>query len=494
MWFLPGSGLEVNPIRKGQRHLNPLVFEQVILAAEYGNMKTKRFHIITMGCQMNVYDSEQMERLLAGMGYLPTSWAERASLILLNTCAIREKPEHKVYSHLGRLARLKQKQPGLIIVVGGCVAQQQGKQLLKRAPHVDIVCGTSALGRLPAMLKQLENQRTHIVDVGGRVTAEPPEIKPTTLHEKRATAFVTIMSGCDNFCAYCVVPYVRGREVSRRPAKVLEEIENLVDMGVREVTLLGQNVNSYGKKNGHGIDFAELLEKVAAIEGLRRIRFTTSHPKDLSGRLVDAFARVEKLASHIHLPVQCGSDRILKRMNRGYTKSAYLRKIDALRAVRPNIGITSDIIVGFPGEERKDFEQTLALVRSVQFDNLFAFKYSERPGVPASKFSRKVDEQEKVARLAEVLEVQSEITLDKYRSLIGYCQDVLVEGLSKKGDGQLTGHTPCSKIVNFVNDGVAMGDIVPVKIVDAYSHSLLGEYNGFCEERARKKGGVLHAA
>jgi tRNA-2-methylthio-N6-dimethylallyladenosine synthase len=457
-------------------------------------MKTKRFHIITMGCQMNVYDSEQMERVLLPMGYLPTSQVEQASLILLNTCAIREKPEHKVYSQLGRLVRLKQRRADVIIAVGGCVAQQEGKRLLKRAPHVDIVFGTAAVGRLPAMLKQVENRRIPIVDVENGFAAEPPAIKPTPWHEKRATAFVTIMSGCDNFCAYCVVPYVRGREVSRRPEKVLEEIGNLVETGVREVTLLGQNVNSYGKKNGSGIDFAELLERVNAVEGLKRIRFTTSHPKDLSDRLMDAFARVKKLAGHIHLPVQSGSDHILKRMNRGYTKDAYLRKVDALRAVQPHIGITSDIIVGFPGETKKDFEETLDLVKSVQFDNLFVFKYSDRPYVPASTFSPKVGEQEKKERLAVVLDTQSQITLRKHRLLIGSCQEILVEGISKKGDGQLTGHTPCNKIVNFVNDRVGIGHVVPVKIVQAFSHSLLGEFNGCCEELTRKKGGVSHAA
>jgi tRNA-2-methylthio-N6-dimethylallyladenosine synthase len=457
-------------------------------------MNTKCFYIITMGCQMNVYDSEQMERLLAPMGYVPATRPEAASIILLNTCAIREKPEHKVYSHLGRLARLKRKRPGLIIAVGGCVAQQQGKRLIKRAPHVDIVFGPSAVGRLPAMIKQVENRRSPVVDVDGAAVAEPAEIKPTLLHDKRATAFVTIMSGCDNFCSYCVVPYVRGREVSRQPAGILEEIKNLVETGVREVTLLGQNVNSYGKKNGHGVDFVQLLEKVNTVEGLRRIRFTTSHPKDLSERLIGAFARVEKLASHIHLPVQCGSDRILKRMNRGYTKSVYAKKVDALRAVRPDIGITSDIIVGFPGEQKKDFEETLDLVASVRFDNLFAFKYSDRQGVPASTYRGKVDEQEKCERLAAVLETQSRITRDKYRSLIGSYQKVLVEGLSKKGDGQLTGHTPCNKIVNFLDDRADMGYMVPVKIVEAFSHSLLGECKGCRQERVPKKEGELHAA
>jgi tRNA-2-methylthio-N6-dimethylallyladenosine synthase len=457
-------------------------------------METKRFHIITMGCQMNAYDSEQMERLLVPLGYSPTSQPEKASLILLNTCSIRQKPEHKVYSHLGRLARFKRKRPGLIIAVGGCVAQQEGNRLLKRVPFVDIVFGTSAIGRLPGLVKLAEKHRSHIVDVEDVPTAEPREIKPITPREKRATAFVTIMSGCDNFCAYCVVPYVRGRELSRRPDRVLKEIEHLVETGVREVTLLGQNVNSYGKKNGHGVDFSGLLEKLDRVEGLKRIRFTTSHPKDLSDRLIGAFGKVAKLAPHIHLPVQCGSDRILKRMNRGYTKKAYLKKVEALRKVRPHIGITTDIIVGFPGERTRDFEDTLDLVRSVQFDNLFAFKYSDRPDVPSSRFSPKVDEEEKKVRLAEVLEIQSQITLGKYRSFVGTCQDVMVEGLSKRGDGQLTGHTPCNKIVNFVHDGVGMGHIVPVKIVEAFSHSLLGEVQESCEDRSRKKGGILHAA
>jgi tRNA-2-methylthio-N6-dimethylallyladenosine synthase len=460
----------------------------------YNEMKKKRFYIITMGCQMNAYDSEQMERLLMAMDYLPASCPEKADLILLNTCSIRQKPAHKVFSHLGRLARMKQKRPGMIIGVGGCVAQQEKRRLLKRAPHVDIVFGTSAIGRLQTLVRNVEESRAQMVDVEGASTPEPPVIKPSPTRKKRATAFVTIMSGCDNFCAYCVVPYVRGREVSRKPDNILAEIEYLVASGVREVTLLGQNVNSYGSKNGHGIDFSEFLEATDKVKGLKRIRFTTSHPKDLSERLVGAFARLEKLAPHIHLPVQCGSDRILKKMNRGYNKNLYLRKIEALRDVRPQIGITTDIIVGFPGETREDFEKTLDLVKSVGFDNLFAFKYSDRPDVPAAKFSEKVDEVEKKERLAEVLEIQTKITFDKYKSLVGTCQEVLVEGLSKKGDDQLTGHTPCNKIVNFVDDRVRIGQVVPVKIVEAFSHSLLGEPKERCGESPRKKRGLLHAA
>ena len=460
----------------------------------YNKMKKKRFYIITMGCQMNAYDSEQMERLLSAMDYLPASRPEKADLILLNTCSIRQKPEHKVFSHLGRLAQMKQKHPGMIIGVGGCVAQQEKHRLLKRAPHVDIVFGTSAIGRLQTLVREVEKSRTQMVDVEGAPTSEPPVIKPLPTREKRATGFVTIMSGCDNFCAYCVVPYVRGREVSRKPDNILTEIKYLVASGVREVTLLGQNVNSYGRKNGHGSDFPALLEATDKVKGLKRIRFTTSHPKDLSERLVGAFARIEKLTPHIHLPVQCGSDRILKRMNRGYNKDLYLRKIDALRQVRPKIGITTDIIVGFPGETRQDFEKTLDLVKSVRFDNLFAFKYSDRPDVPSAKFSKKIDKMEKKERLAEVLEIQSKITLDKYKALVGTWQEVLVEGLSKKGDDQLTGHTPCNKIVNFVDDRVRIGQVAPVKIVEAFSHSLLGQPKERRGESPRKKGGLLHAA
>jgi tRNA-2-methylthio-N6-dimethylallyladenosine synthase len=458
-------------------------------------MNKKHFHIITMGCQMNVYDSEQMERLLVPAGYSPCPSPDKADLIVLNTCSIREKAEHKVYSHLGRLARLKRKNPHLIIAVGGCVAQQEGNRLLQRAPCVDIVLGTSAIRRLPMHLKQVGEDKTAAVDVEGPNVAEPPEIEPSDFFEDRATAFVTIMSGCDNFCTYCIVPYVRGREVSRRPERILKEIKSLVAKGVREVTLLGQNVNSYGLKNGHGFDFPALIEAVSNVKGLMRLRFTTSHPKDLSEKLVDTFARLERLAPHIHLPVQSGADRILRRMNRGYTRDVYLRKIEALRNVRPDIAITSDIIVGFPGEDRSDFKETLSLIKSVEFDNLFAFKYSDRPDVPASRFSNKVEKVEKQHRLASLLEIQSMITLNKNRQLVGTTQEVLVEGLSKKGDGQVTGHTLCNRIVNFSADGtVHVGQVVSVRIVNALSHSLLGELQGCCGECSNKKGGILHAA
>jgi tRNA-2-methylthio-N6-dimethylallyladenosine synthase len=459
-------------------------------------MTGKLFHITTMGCQMNVYDSEQMERLLAAMDMQPTSDPRRADIVLVNTCSIREKPEHKVYSHLGRLLCLKRKKPGLIIAVGGCVAQQEGRRLLKRAPHVDIVFGPSAISRLPGLIRRTKEEGVRLVDVDGSAV-DAFEVIPAEFQQGRATAFVTVMTGCDNYCTYCVVPYVRGREVSRRPERILEEIERLVDTGVQEVTLLGQNVNSYGLKNGYGIDFAGLLEAVNKLDGLKRIRFTTSHPKDLSDGLIRAFGELERLAPHIHLPVQSGSDRILKRMNRRYTRDFYLKKITALRQVRRDLAVTSDIIVGFPGEEMADFDDTVGLVESVGFDNIFAFKYSDRRDVVAARFSDKVDESGKKERLARLLEVQSAITLKKNKGLEGTTQEVLVEGLSKTGDAQMTGHTPCNKTVNFSNfsqKGVKVGQIVPVHIVEGLSHSLLGMPKSFWEERFGKKGGILHAA
>lgn len=458
------------------------------------DMQPKRFHIITMGCQMNAYDSEQMQRLLASDHYVPTARVRDADLIVVNTCSIREKPEHKVFSWLGRLARLKKRRSELVIAVAGCVAQQEGQRIFRRAPHVDIVLGPGAIRRLPALVKQVREEPIQVVDVVAPSTAEPAEIRPLGGCGRRASAFVTIMSGCDNFCTYCVVPYVRGREISRNPDRILEEIRHLVSAGVREVTLLGQNVNSYGLKQGDGLDFSGLLARTTAVTGLKRLRFTTSHPKDLSAGLIQAFAELETLAPHIHLPVQSGSDRVLKRMNRGYTRASYLEKVAALRDVRPGIAITSDVIVGFPGETRADFEKTLELIQRARFDNLYAFKYSDRPDVPASRFSDKLGESEKQERLAELLEVQSRITREKHEALVGTTQAVLVEGPSKKRDGRVTGHTPCNKIVNFPPDGVRVGQIVPVKILEAFSHSLLGRLDGHRDERFCTKGGILYAA
>jgi len=462
--------------------------------SKLSHLRPKGLHIVTMGCQMNVYDSQQMERLLEPMNYRPARDPEKADLILLNTCSIREKAEHKVYSLLGRLARLKRKKPGLIIGVGGCVAQQEGRRILERAPHVDIVFGTFALRRIPRLVWQVIEKKRRVVDIGATELVEPPCIRPSQFQRGRATAFVTIMTGCDNFCTYCVVPYVRGREVSRRPEAILKEIQYLVEAGVREITLLGQNVNAYGMKKGHGCDFPTLLEAVNGIEGLKRIRFTTSHPKDLSDALIAAFGSLNKLAPHIHLPVQSGSDRVLKHMNRNYTRDYYLERVESLRNVRPDIAITSDIIVGFPGEEEIDFKETLSLVETVGFDNLYIFKYSDRPNVAASRFANKVPDDIKSERFSRLLELQAGVTLRKNRSVVGTIQEVLVEGLSKKSDEQVTGRTPCNMIVNFPGTKQLIGELVPVKIEKAFSHSLFGFPVNRREDHYGRKGGTPYAA
>jgi tRNA-2-methylthio-N6-dimethylallyladenosine synthase len=461
-------------------------------------MKQKLIHIVTMGCQMNVYDSEQMLRHLAPLDYRPTSQLKKADLIVVNTCSIREKAEHKVYSFLGRLARMKRRRPELMIAAAGCVAQQEGYRLVERVPYVDIVFGTFAVGRLPALIVQAEAQRGPVVDIGPRKDSEPLCILEPVFGTKRATAFVTIMQGCDNFCTYCVVPYVRGREISRAPEEILRETRLLVDSGVVEVTLIGQNVNAYGKKNGHGCDFATLLGQVNEIPGLRRIRFTTSHPKDLSDQLIDAFGRLDKLVPHIHLPVQSGSNRVLKRMNRRYSREFYLEKVKKLRQVRPDISITSDIMVGFPGEETVDFEDTLDLVRQVGFDSLFMFKYSDRPKVPAVRFSDKVPDAVIGERFIILFDLQSGFTVKKNRALIGTIQEILVDGHSKRTPDQLMGRTPCNRVVNFPADGdraVGVGQMLPVEIIEAFSHSLLGQRVAEVKgEGAGEHGGISHAA
>jgi tRNA-2-methylthio-N6-dimethylallyladenosine synthase len=452
---------------------------------------------------MNVHESERMAAGLLRLGYRPTTRIDAADLIIANTCAIREKAEQKVFSFLGRLAGVKRKKPNLIIAVGGCVAQQEGRRMLKRVPHLDLVFGTHALGRLPDLVGRIEAEKCRLVDVGmtGGVdgSAGDPAILP---YAQAVSRFVTIMQGCDNYCTYCVVPYVRGREASRRPAAILAEIRHLVDAGVREVTLLGQNVNSYGRKEGL-CGFPELLRHVNDIRGLRRIRFTTSHPKDLSDGLVQAFGELEKLCPHIHLPVQSGSNRILRRMNRKYSREVYLQRIERLRAVRPGIAITSDFIVGFPGERAADFNDSLGLIRDVEFDGLFAFKYSDRPSAPAARFAGKLPEAEKQQRLQLLLDIQEAITLRKNRALVGSVQEILVEGTSKKlgrsspgpangepgphpGGRQIqwTGRTGTFKIVHFCEppnaDGVRFtnaidaGMLIAVKIEAAFAHSLRG--------------------
>jgi tRNA-2-methylthio-N6-dimethylallyladenosine synthase len=447
----------------------------------------KTVYIHTIGCQMNVYDSERIAGGLEPLGYRQVSAPESADLVILNTCAIREKAEQKVFSFLGRMAGLKRKNPELIIGVGGCVAQQEGRKILERAPYLDLVFGTHAVSRLPALIQQVETTGGRLVDVALSNTIQESPAYTVSPNADQISRFVTIMQGCDNYCTYCVVPYVRGREMSRSPERILSEIQVLADSGIREVTLLGQNVNSYGKKEGL-CDFSELSTRVNEIEGLLRIRFTTSHPKDLSNELIATFNRLDKLCKHIHLPVQSGSTRILSHMNRKYTRDMYLDKIARLRDACPDIAITSDIIVGFPGETLEDFEDTLSLIRRVSYDGLFAFMYSDRPNAPAAHFSDKISEAEKAKRLQQVLGLQETITLEKNQSLVSSVQVVLVEGVSQpmntseasqETTPQWYGRTPGHKIVHFsepeqLSASGNLGRLKTIRIEKAFSHSLWG--------------------
>lgn len=453
-------------------------------------MPHRFIYIQTIGCQMNVNDSAKILQTLKPFGFNTAPTVEQADVILLNTCSIREKAEQKAFSFLGRLAALKRKKPTLVIGMGGCVAQQEGEKALRRVPFIDIVFGTHAIHRLPNMIERVIEKRCRIVDVELTGKIEELDAAEFQYDDWHPCRFVTIMRGCDNYCAYCVVPYVRGRETSREPAHILQEISTLVADGVREVTLLGQNVNSYGQKEGL-CSFTELLTMVNDIEGLERIRFTTSHPKDLSEELIGAFRNLDKLCPHIHLPVQSGSDRVLKTMNRRYTRHQYLEKVDRLRNACPDIAITSDFIAGFPGETETDFNETLSLIQAVEFDGVFAFQYSDRPNTPANTFSSKVPESEKKYRLQVLLDCQSEITLRKNKALIGMSKPVLIEGRSKKQDKggstvdadkvQWMGRTPSNKIVNFIfkdeplyDESQVVGSIVDIHIEKAFPHSLWG--------------------
>jgi tRNA-2-methylthio-N6-dimethylallyladenosine synthase len=434
----------------------------------------KRVYIETYGCQMNEHDSEQMLRLLETSYYFETKEAKEADLILINTCSVREKPEHKVYSALGRFKHLKEARK-VIVGVAGCVAQQEGDRLLDRVPYLDLILGTHAIPMLPQLLHQIEASGERVCQTsfdqnGKYLTAILPQ-KPFD----EVKSYVTIMQGCDHFCSFCIVPYVRGREKSRPSREIIGEVECLAERGVKEVCLLGQNVNSYGKGLEEEISFPKLLERINEIEGIERIRFTTSHPKDLSEELIHAFSELPKLCEHIHLPFQSGSDRILKAMHRGYMKASYLGKIERLREACPSIAVTADVMVGFPSEGEKDFEETLDLMKRVRFDDLFSFKYSPRRGTRAAQFADKVEEKVKQERLSILQEMQKEVTLQKNRRLEGHVEEVLVEGHSKQRNQDVTGRTRTNKIVNFEGNTELVGQLVPIHITKAYPHSLRGE-------------------
>lgn len=422
---------------------------------------------------MNEYDSIRIRHLLESHGYSRATSYNDANLILLNTCTVRQKAEDKIYSELGRIKGLKKTNPRLLIAVLGCLAQQEGHQLISKYPYIDLVLGTKTLPRLIEILSNTHHKKPCVItDMDF-----PDDIYPSDQYPAepgRATAFVTIMQGCNNFCSYCIVPYVRGQEWSRHPDLILREVKCIVQQGVKEVTLLGQNVNAYGKNVRSNITFAELLYRLNEVHGLQRIRFTTSHPKDLSPSLIDCFEKLDKLCEHIHLPLQSGANRILKRMFRGYTREEYRDKIASLRGVAPDISITSDIIVGFPGETEKDFQQTLLMIEDCQFDDLFIFHYTDRSGTKASHFSDNVPYPVKIERLKILNEVQRKISLEKNKKLIGAVVSVLFEEPSKKGFGTIAGRTRTNKVVNSKASSKFIGTITDVIIEKANIHSLAG--------------------
>lgn len=436
-------------------------------------MSTQLVYLKTFGCQMNEHDSESILRVLATVNYEPTSSPKDADLILVNTCSVREKSEQKFYSFLGRLKEYR-KEGKVLLGVGGCVAQQEGEGLLDKAPYVDLIFGTSTLSRLPELIKNAK--RTGLAQIDTSFRHENHSCLPSELPGvSKVKAYVTIMKGCNNFCSFCVVPYVRGREKSRPSGDIIEEVKRLVQLGLKEVMLLGQNVNSYGKNGKGEMSFSGLLREVNQIEGLRRIRFTTSHPKDLSEDLINCFGELEKLCPHIHLPIQSGSNRILKMMHRGYTKEDYLLKVNRLRTICPDIGITTDIIVGFPGETEEDFQETLDIINEIQYDEFFSFKYSDRPFTRAAQYSHKLPEEERVKRLSILQGEQKSITKKKNEQLVGSTVEVLVEGQSKRNAQRLTGRSGTNKVVNFEGPLRLKGELVRVKILEAHSHSLFGQ-------------------
>lgn len=438
---------------------------------------SQKLYIETLGCQMNEYDSAKMRDVLhASHGFELTQDPEQADVLLLNTCSVREKAQEKVFSELGRWRPLKNKRPGVVIGVGGCVASQEGEALQKRAPFVDMVFGPQTLHRLPQLLEQVRAERQPAIDISF------PEIeKFDALPEPRAEgpkAFVSIMEGCSKYCTFCVVPYTRGEEISRPLDDVIAEIALLAEQGVREVVLLGQNVNAYrgAMEDGEIADFGLLLHYVAAIEGLGRIRFTTSHPNEVTDSLIEAYAEIPMLAGHLHLPVQSGSDRVLSLMKRGHTRDDYIAKIQQLKAARPGLSLSSDFIVGFPGETDEDFEDTMDLIETLGFDQSYSFLYSPRPGTPAAEMEDSVPVEVKRARLARLQARINDQAAEISRGMLHSVQRVLVEGVSRKDYAQLSGRTENNRVVNFSGPSSLIGQFVEVLITEALPNSLRGRW------------------
>jgi tRNA-2-methylthio-N6-dimethylallyladenosine synthase len=443
-----------------------------------GQHAMKKLYIRTFGCQMNEYDSDKMADVLgAADGLEKTDNPEEADVILFNTCSVREKAQEKVFHDLGRVKHLKQQNPNLIIGVGGCVASQEGEAIVARAPYVDLVFGPQTLHRLPKLIAERKASGRSQVDISFPEIEKFDNLPPARV--EGASAFVSIMEGCSKYCTFCIVPYTRGDEIYRPLADVLAEVAGLAAQGVKEVTLLGQNVNAWRAPvdgdGGEMADFAFLLECVHEIPGIERIRYTTSHPREMTQRVVDAYAKLPKLVSHLHLPVQAGSDRVLAAMKRGYTVLEYKSLVRKLRGARPDISLSSDFIVGFPGETEADFEATMKLIDDLGFDTSFSFIYSSRPGTPAADLADDTPQDVKLARLSRLQKRVEENSAKISESMVGTVQRILVEGPSKKDPNELAGRTDNNRVVNFAGNPRLIGNFVDVTIVSALPHSLRGE-------------------
>ncbi|WP_415945066.1 tRNA (N6-isopentenyl adenosine(37)-C2)-methylthiotransferase MiaB [Selenomonas montiformis] len=431
----------------------------------------KQVYIGVYGCQMNISDAERMEGQLRTIGYERTVVMEDADLILLNTCCVRETAEDKVYGKIGEIKHLKQQKPNMIFGITGCMAQKESDRLIKRAPHIDFVLGTNKVHELAHVVQELEQEHGHIIDTQLGETELPDDVP--VARDGRLSAWVPIMYGCNNFCTYCIVPYVRGRERSRMPEDIVREVEQAVEQGYKEVTLLGQNVNSYGKDHGRA-NFADLLSMVDAVPGIRRVRFMTSHPKDLSDRVIAAIRDGAHICEHIHLPVQYGSNKILKAMNRVYTVEQYKALVQRIRAALPHVSLTTDLIVGFPGETEEDFDEMLGFLREIRYDSAYTFIYSKRSGTPAAVMDHQVEEAVKKDRLNRLMAVQNEISLEINQSLQDQIMEVMVEGPSKQDETVWTGRTRTNKIVLFPHAEEQPGDFISIQITHPQTWVLKG--------------------
>ena len=433
----------------------------------------RRYFIETWGCQMNVHDSEKFAGILSGLGYEPAAGASDADVILLNTCSVREKAASKVFSRLGQLRLLKAARPDLILGVCGCVAQQEGETIFRRAPWVDLVMGPRNIARLGDVLEEARRDGRSV----SLARDDDPIVFPSQTAARGAgpKAYVTVMEGCNKSCTYCIVPFTRGREVYRPAAEILAEVRDLVAAGFPEIELLGQNVNAY---HAGTVDFAALLRMVDRIPGVRRLRFVTSHPGHLKRGIMEAMRAAPSVCNHLHLPAQSGSDRVLRAMQRGYTRARYMARIESLRTLIPDMAFSTDLIAGFPGETRAEFEETLTLVREVEYDQVYAFVFSPRPGTPAALVEDALPEEEKQARLRELLGLQETILARRNAALVGRTFEVLVDGTSRMDPGLLKGRTTCNRIVHFASATARTGDFVRVRIARAHAHSLSGSLPG----------------